>query len=98
MRQGRERHAKERKKTRGGREIFWTNGKGGKKFLGKTSESREMIGVGGMEREGERVMGGGDRVMRVRGGRGSLGANRKGGKTSCWESSEGSEMIGLGGI
>ena len=91
MRQGRERHAKERKKTRGGREIFWTNGKGGKKLLGKTSESREMIGVGGMEREGERV-------MRVRGGRGSLGANRKGGNTTCWESSEGSEMIGWGGI
>ena len=59
--------------------------------MGKTSESREMIGVGGMEREGERV-------MTVRGGRGSLGANRKGGKTTCWESSEGSEMIGLGGI
>ena len=77
MRQGRERNAKERKKTRGGREIFWTNGKGGKKFLRKTSESREMIGVGGKEREGERVMGGGDRVMgggdrvmTVRGGRG----------------------------
>ena len=73
--------------------------------MGKASESREMIGVGGMEREGERVMGGGDRVMgggdrvmTVRGGRGSLGANRKGGKTTCWESSEGSEMIGLGGI
>ncbi len=49
-----------------------------------------MIGVGGMEREGECV-------MRVRGGRGSSGANRKGGKTTCLESSEGSEMIGLGG-
>ena len=68
-----------------------TNRKGGKKNFGETSESSEMIGVGGIEREGERV-------MRVRGGRGSLGANRKGGKTTCWESSEGSEMIGLGGI
>ena len=52
MRVRRERHAKERKKTRGGREIVWTNGKGGKKFLGKASESSKMIGLGGIQRVG----------------------------------------------
>ena len=86
-----ERDTEERRKTRGGRENVLTNRKGGKNIFGETSESSEMIGVGGIEREEERV-------MRVRGGRGSLGANRKGGKTTCWESSEGSEMIGFGGI
>ncbi len=34
----RERHAEERRKTRGGREIYWTNRKGGKNWLGKRRE------------------------------------------------------------
>ena len=52
--QGRERHAKERRKTRGGRDKVWTNGEGGQKFLGKKCGISEVIGSGGIDGEGGR--------------------------------------------